>query len=209
MNYKLIAYAQDFTAFLIQNLDKESNKIINIVLFGSVVRGQASKESDIDIFIDVTDKKIERKIMDIREKFYQSYKSKSYWNLLGVKNEIHCLVGKLKEWKSLQRSIISDGITLFGKYHAEVKTEQWYLFMITQGKSRKMNLSFWRTMYGYKQMIEKKKYVKEGLLKEYEGIKLARGVVIVPARFSAPLARFLDKSRIPYRLMPFWKERND
>ena len=209
MNYKLIAYAQDFAAFLIQNLDKESDKIINIVLFGSVVRGQASKESDIDVFIDVADEKIGEKIEGIKEKFYKSYKSKSYWNLLGIKNEIHCLIGKLKEWKPLQRSIISDGIVLFGKYHAEVKTEQWYLFIITQGKSRKMNLSFWRTLYGYTQKIRKKRYVKIGLIKEYGGIKLARGVAIVPARFSAPLARFLDKSRVSYRITPFWKEKEE
>ena len=207
MNYKRVAYAQDFVAFLLQHLDKESDKLRNIILFGSVVRGQASKESDIDIFIDVTDERIEKKIQVIKEKFYQSYKSKNYWNLLGVKNEIHCIVGRLKEQKSLQRSIIADGITLFGKYHAEVKTEQWYLFMIAQGKSRKENLSLWRTLYGYTQKVKQKTYVKKGLLKEYEGIKLARGIVIVPARYTSPLARFLEKHNAPYRLMPFWKEK--
>ncbi len=207
MKYNLVAYAQDFAAFLIQHLDNESSKIRTIVLFGSAVRGQADKESDVDIFIDVTDEKIEKKINDIKEKFYQSYKSKSYWNLLGVKNKIHCLAGKLKEWKPLQRSIIADGITLFGKYCAEVKTEHWYLFMITQGKSRKRSLSFWRALYGYTQKSGKKKYVQEGLLKEYGGIKLARGVVIVPARYANTLSRYLEEQQISYRLMAFWKEK--
>lgn len=207
MNYKLVAYAQDFAAFLIQHLDKESDKIRNIILFGSAARGEADEKSDIDIFIDVTNEKIENKINDIKDKFYKSYKSKSYWNLLGVKNEIHCLVGKLKEWKPLQRSIIANGITLFGKYHVEVKTEHWYLFMITQGESRKRNLSFWRALYGYTQKRGRKKYIREGLLKEYLGVKWARGVVMVPVRYASPLARFLDKHRIHYRLMPFWKEK--
>ncbi len=207
MEYKLIAYAQDFASFLIQHLDVESDKILNIIMFGSAARGEAGEDSDVDIFIDVADEKIEKKINDIKEKFYQSYKSRSYWNLLGVKNKIHCLVGKLKGWKPLQRSIIADGITLFGKYQADVKTEQWYLFVIEQGKNRKQSLSFWRVLYGYTQKRGKKVYIKKGLLKEYSGIKWARGVVMVPVRYTSPLARFLGKHHIHYRLMPFWIEK--
>ena len=52
MNPDLIAYAMDFSSFLIQKTSGE--KIKNIILFGSVARGEAGKESDVDLFIDVT-----------------------------------------------------------------------------------------------------------------------------------------------------------
>ena len=208
MNYKLVAFAQEFTAFLIHHLDKESDKIANIILFGSVSRGEAEENSDIDIFIDVTDEKMEKKIAKIKDLFYKSYLWTSYWKLLDIQNELHCIVGKLKEWDSLQRSIIANGITLFGKYHAEVKTEHWYMFTITQGKSRNVNLSLWRSLYGYTQKIGKKVYVKKGLISEYGGKKLARGVMSVPARYAATLAKFLASHKVSYKLMPFWKEKD-
>ena len=44
MNYRLIAYAQDFSSFLLEKLGEESNKISQIILFGSVARGGAEKE---------------------------------------------------------------------------------------------------------------------------------------------------------------------
>ena len=51
MNYKLVAYAQDFVSFLLQNV-KDASKIDSITLYGSVARGEAGKDSDIDIFIE-------------------------------------------------------------------------------------------------------------------------------------------------------------
>ena len=48
MNYKLIAYAEDFISFLLEKLNKESDKIKQIILFGSVARDEDSKNSDID-----------------------------------------------------------------------------------------------------------------------------------------------------------------
>ena len=50
-NYKLISYAVDFVSFLIQSLDSDVNTIKNIYLFGSVARGDADKNSDIDLFV--------------------------------------------------------------------------------------------------------------------------------------------------------------
>ncbi len=90
MNYKLIAYAQDFASFLLETLDKESNKINQIILFGSVARGEDTKKSDVDLFIDANENKLEEKINQIKEEFYGSVKVRKYWNLLGIKNKINC-----------------------------------------------------------------------------------------------------------------------
>lgn len=59
---KFKAYASYFVSYLLNNLgDSDINKII---LFGSVARGEISKDSDVDIFIDVKrkDKKFEKKV---------------------------------------------------------------------------------------------------------------------------------------------------
>jgi len=74
MNYKLLAYAQDFSSFLMQNI-KEADKITKIILFGSTSRGESEKNSDIDIFIE-TDEKLEQKINEIKDKFCDSLKVK-------------------------------------------------------------------------------------------------------------------------------------
>ena len=54
MNYRLISYAMDFTSFLLEKTSF-NDKIRNIILFGSVARSEESPNSDIDIFIDITE----------------------------------------------------------------------------------------------------------------------------------------------------------
>lgn len=207
MNYKLIAYTEDFISFLIQNLDKEADKLKQIILFGSTARGEADKDSDIDLFIDITNKRIEKRINEINEKFYDSIKTKKYWNLLGVKNKINCTIGKLEEWEDLKRSLIANGTVLFGKYKETLETEPYYLFKVTPGKNRNRNISIWRKLYGYTQKMGKKKYIKEGLIKEYMGERLTRGVFIIPAEHSNKMISFLRKNKLKHSIMPFWQEK--
>ena len=66
MSPKLIAYALDFSSFLIQKI-REKEKIKNIILFGSVARDEASEESDVDLFIDINkeNKSLENEIRNI------------------------------------------------------------------------------------------------------------------------------------------------
>lgn len=205
MDYKLIAYAQDFASFLIQNF-KDADKIRNIILFGSTSRGEAEKDSDIDIFIE-TDEKQEQGINKVKEKFYESIKFKKYWNLFSIKNEINLSIGSLKDWGDLNRSIISNGIVLFGKYKSDLKTNPYVLFSISPGKKRNKNISVWRELYGYNQKVNNKTYVKEGLIKEYRGEKLANGVVIVPVDSSNKLSNFLKNNKFKFKLIQFWMEK--
>ena len=207
MNYKLIAYSQDFVSFLLEKLDKDGDKIKQIILFGSITRGESSKDSDIDLFIDITDKKLKNKIDEIKERFYNSVKVKKYWNLLGISNEINCSIGKLDEWSELKRSLIMNGITLYGKYKGKLKTELYYIFIVTPGKNRNENVSIWRRLYGYKQKIGKKTYTQGGLIKEYDGKKLARGVFIIPSEHIQKISLFLKKNKFKYELIPFWQEK--
>ena len=113
---ELISYSLDFVSYLLQNLKKEEiSKIKSIILFGSVAIGKADKESDIDIFIDSPDKKIEKEVKEIIHSFYNSSKLKNYWNLLNIKNEINVIVGQLDNWK-LKDSMLGNAIILYQKY---------------------------------------------------------------------------------------------
>ena len=204
MSSELIAYAIDFVSFLMQNL-KEADKIKNIILFGSVARDEVAKDSDIDLFIE-TDEKLEEKISKVKEDFYNSIKTKKYWALFNIKNEINCSVGKLEDWKELERSIIFNGILLYGKYSGKIKTKPYYLFTISQTKDRNKNISLWRKLYGYKQKVNNKSYESKGLIKEYDGKKLSRATFIISSKYSGNIEKILKKNDIKYELIPLFKE---
>ena len=206
MNYKLIAYAQDFTSFLVENIGRDASKIKQVILFGSVARGEEQKDSDIDLFVDVLDQKLEGNISDITDKYYQSIKFTKYWRLLGIKSQFNCTVGKLEEWSRLKRSLIANGIVLYGKFQGTPDLKPFYLFIVTPGKNRNRNLVGWRALYGYTQKVNKKKYQKQGLVREYEGKKLGKGVFIVPAEHAQKVQIFLRRYKFQSQIIPFWSE---
>jgi|SRR3989338_91762 len=206
MNYKLIAYALDFTSYLLQSVGNNAKSIQQIILFGSVARGDATSESDIDIFIETSDHAIENKCKSILEEFLQSVKVQKYWKLFGITNEIHCQSGKLKEWPNLQRSISANGITLYGKSSSTQKTIPYFLFTLTPSKNRNKNMSVWRSLYGYTQKIGSKRYTHQGLILELFGKKLANGIFIIPAQSLPHIIEFLKKKKFQYTLTQIWLE---
>ncbi|MBS3123719.1 nucleotidyltransferase domain-containing protein [Candidatus Woesearchaeota archaeon] len=216
MNYELIAYAQDFTSFLLQQLKEEARKVKQIILFGSVARGEAGKKSDIDIFIEVNDEideeKLEPKIKIIKDEYYESVKVKKYWTLLGIEQEISCTLGKLSEWETLKRSIQANGIVLYGKYQESINKnngdlEPQTILIITPRKNRQQNIAVWRELYGYKQKVKKTVYQKKGLITELGGKKLARGVIILPIQQAQKVQSFLKKKRFSCQIIPCWREK--
>lgn len=206
MNYNLIAYAQDFSSFLLQQLGDEARKVKQIILFGSVARGEAGKESDVDLFVDVLDEKLEKNIQDIKERFLSSIKVTKYWALLGIRNEIVCTVGKLANWKPLERSIILNGVVLYGKYMGKPNLTPFFLFIVVPGKKRKENVSLWRMLYGYQQKVKKKVYRRSGLVIEYEGKKLGKSIFVLPAEHAQKMQSFLRAKKFTVQVIPFWRE---
>jgi|SRR3989344_2171433 len=173
---ELISYSLDFVSYLLQNLKKEEiSKIKSIILFGSVAIGKADKESDIDIFIDSPDKKIEKEVKEIIHSFYNSSKLKNYWNLLNIKNEINVIVGQLDNWK-LKDSMLGNAIILYQKYTPKLE----------EGKN-KVILSWSNIKPDSKRVMLNKKisgyshYGKKypGLLEKYNGAKIGSNVIII------------------------------
>ena len=61
--------------------------------------------------------RLEKEIRKIEKEFYQSREALLF-KLKNVDNEFSIKIGKLDEWKNLQRSIASTGIVLYGNYQA-------------------------------------------------------------------------------------------
>lgn len=196
----LCAFAYSFVSFLVERIN--SNDIDRIILFGSVARGDAIKESDIDIFIDTKDINIKKEISKITDLFYESTIYRDYWKLLDIKNDIKCIVGNLEKWK-LKRSIISEGITLYGKTVGEIQGKLFCLFKTNIVGKAKEKLKIWRKLYGYKQKIGKKTYYSKGLIELNNGKKISPGVFILPIAKSKKITDFLKGQKIKYQLIEF------
>ena len=191
-----IAYAEDFVSFLMESADISTIK--TIILFGSVARGEADEESDIDIFIDVVkeDKKQEEKIHAIINEFYNSRKYIEYWKLKGVKNEFALKIGKLNEWKELKNSLISNGIVLYGKYAAVPEGKHLTYFVWENIHPETKRILFSKRLLGYAQ--NGKKYV--GLLEKFAGTKLGKGIIVVPSEHSTLFTAFFRENKITVKI---------
>ena len=173
---ELISYASDFVSFLIQNL-KETESIKAIILFGSVARGEATKKSDVDIFIDLADKEelISKKANEIKDNFFSSAKFKLYWKVLGVKNEISIFAGHLENWK-LKDSMLGNAVILYQKYAPKLeggKSKAILSWGNIKPDSRRVMLN--RKIFGYNYYG---KFYK-GIIERYNGKKLGANVVMI------------------------------
>lgn len=177
MNFKLIAYAADFASFLIQKFGSK-HKIRNIILFGSVARGEESKGSDVDLFVDLNQnsKETEKEVKRYLEEFIKSAKFNNYWKLLGIENEIKLTIGELNKWPELRNNIVANGIVLYGKFNCSISGESKTFFFWENVKPNSKRVLFNKQMFGYNQ--NKKFY--PGLIQKYHGERMSKGSIIVP-----------------------------
>ena len=194
----LIAYAFAFVSFVLNKIN-----VREIILFGSVARNEAGKDSDIDLFFDAekNEMEIERTLKLEMEKFYKS-KIAEIWKLRGIENKISLNVGKLKDWK-LKRSIISEGITLYGKYkELPENIRKFTLFNLEPIKVIKKRNKVIRSLFGRKE----KDYSRKGILEEFGGKKLSPTSFVIPAENSDKIIKILGKEKVSYRFFEVWSD---
>lgn len=201
LKFELISYAEAFVSFVLSKIPE----IKEIILFGSVARGEAGKESDIDLFFNVGGKRDEEKIEKITKyelgRFYKS-KIAETWFLRGIKNEININVGRLEEWK-LKRSIISDGIVLFGKYKEEPKGMKSYAyFEIEAIKDIAKRNKIIRKLFGRKE----KRYFKEGMIEGFGGKKLSKSSFVVDLRHGNEVLKILQEEKVKFSFFELWTD---
>lgn len=196
MKNERIAYAAAFCSFLIERAD-----IRSVILFGSVSRGDTDKESDVDIFIDAPSGNKNR-INRLLDEFRKS-KINEMWKFKGIKNPISLIVGDIesKEWSDLKRSIITDGIVLFGKYKSEPeKLRHYMLFSYSDIKDAKRRVNLHRKLFGYK--IGKRYY--DGIVLKSNGIRHGSGSFSVPIEKYKEVRNIFKEMKITPKIMEIW-----
>src|SRR3989344_7283704 len=191
MEYSLKAYASYFVSYLLNDLS-EFPTIRNIILFGSIARGDSNEDSDVDIFIDIKkeDKNLNNKIEKIIEKFYRSREALLFKNK-HIYNKINALVGKLNEWKELKNSIESTGIVLYGPYiSAGIKGRKYII--ISWNKVGKNRGAFLNKIYGFKAGNNRYK----GLVEILNGKKVGKSTIAVPAENASEIIKILGKYKV-------------
>ena len=197
MSSKLIAYALDATSFIIEKTSHRDN-IRQVILFGSVAREEAGKESDIDLFIDVLQegKEMEEEIHQLLNRFYQSQKYLHYWKPLGVTQEIKPMIGKLNSWEELLPSVIANGIVLYGKFTAEVKGRHQAIFVWENITPNAKRVAFNKKLFGYRQ----RKKLYPGLLQQQQGQRLGKGCLVVDLATSLPIHKLFKSFKITVKI---------
>jgi len=194
---KLIAYTYSALSFIIPKIGEGFVK--SIILFGSVVRGESTKESDIDLFIEIYDEANTNSVENnIDSGLKQFYKSSTYdeWKLRGVNNEIKCLIGSLKKQSDLKRSIISNGLMLYGKYSEPIKGLNYVLFSFKTISEKNKRYKVFRRLFGRR---EKEKTTK-GLVKELGGEQISNRVFIIPIEQAPIILKLLRKEKVNYSM---------
>lgn len=187
MNKKYVAYASGFVSGLIDGMGEDVlPEIEQIILFGSAARGEATKKSDIDIFINVpSENKMARAgmaiaVQAVTEAFYVTTEFRKNWKQRGIENEIKCIVGNLDEWEDLKPSIISDGIILYGKYTGVVKGRSFVVVSWEKVSPETKRVLLSKKLYGYN--MNGKRYA--GAVEGTQTTKLGSNCIMVPLESS-------------------------
>jgi len=198
LSKNLMAYASAFVSYILPEIDVDE-----IILFGSVAREEATENSDIDLFFNAKNDE-DRIKSNIKKKLERFYKTKIYeiWKLKGGTLPIKIEVGNLDSW-TLKRSIISDGIVLYGKYKAmPEKTKGFMYFSIKPIKNIAKRNRIIRKLFGRTE----KNYFKKSLIDSLNGKKLTPSSFIVPIEKSKETINILSSDRISHTLFEFWTD---
>jgi len=204
--HKLLAYTQSFLSFVFSDTTLwKPQKIKSIILFGSVARGDFTKESDIDIFFEADNEKnlefIRKTIETLLSQFLRSDLQKQ-WLLRGVKNEIRPFVSTLNKTTDLKKSLIADGIVLFGEYKKDVKLNHYILFTFNPIENKNKRYRIDRYLFGRTEKERK----KEGIIKDLGGIKIDSRTFILLSQQSIEVSNKFKKEKIDFKSYDIWAE---
>lgn len=205
MREKLIAYANDFVSTLLSQ-EEIRKQIRKIILFGSVAQGDFHKKSDIDLFID-TKKDIENLVKSKLNKFYASKRARE-WKLLGVERQISLKIGRLEEWTSLHRSIMSNGIILYGKYVSIPKNGLKHFVLISYNpiKENKKRVKIFRKLHGYTLKIKGKKKRYKGIVEKENIKKVSDRTLIARIEDADKIIDLFKNNKVGFAMYEFWSD---
>lgn len=189
-------YAISAVDYILNNLSEQSfTEIRQVILFGSVSRGTATKDSDIDIFFYAV-KSLKKEINKLIEDFYISRQGLIF-KTKGVANRFQVIVGDLQEWVDLHKSIASEGIVLYGPYYGKPPKGLKHYFMISwENLDIKNRGAFLNKFYGY--TAKKIKY--SGLVKKWRAEKIGKSAILLPFEHKEECLNILSKYKVDFRI---------
>ncbi len=206
---EIYAYVYDFVSHLTENQDIFPT-IKRIIFFGSAVRGDFDKESDIDIFIEINDISKKRSIDLLIQKEVNKFEVQKgkMWALRGLDFPIKVLVGSLQEerWKDLRDDILGYAKVLYSSFD-ETPNALHHCFIITYDTSKMIQsrkMAFLRMLLGYTSIKGNKKYVSKGLLEKIQGKRLSTQTLLVYKDGLAEIKAVLKRYKIPYVIREAW-----
>lgn len=203
---EILSYTYDFMRILAEKMEDEPK---DVILFGSAAMGNFDSESDIDIFVNVPERKTKSVQVAVNKAVgeFETYALHG-WKLKGAMPPIRCIVGDIdsKRWSALRRDIISSGIGLYGTYRELPRgLERHFVFSFTLARLKYKNrVSVVRKLYGYSVKKGGKTYSQAGILERLGGEKINPSVVIVPSESYKALYDFFRKVRATFTLREVW-----
>ena len=198
-NAELIAYAHAYISYILPRI---KIKIREIIIFGSVARGDFDQDSDIDLFFDVLNQKdallLEQELKRLGQKFYES-KISEIWKQKGFTNRIAAKVGILEQW-GLKGSVLAEGITLQAKYKGNLPGEGYMLLSFSPIKDITKRNRITRALFGR----EEKGFKREGMVMNVGGRRISPTVFLVPLQFSREIISFLRKEKVDIEFREIW-----
>ncbi|MDG6219129.1 MAG: nucleotidyltransferase domain-containing protein [Candidatus Thermoplasmatota archaeon] len=189
----------------IKNVSRKYSEIESVIVFGSVARDQAVKESDLDVCIVLKNESIKsnmsNKILDLEEKYDKNI------NLVFTDSSFKDLDRQFIE------TILREGITIYGKtpdvsiQQLELEPYEIIKFDLSNlDQSKKMKIK--RLLYGIK---TKKKYKgkiytnkQEGLVEKLGGLRIGIASILIPEKKSWELEHILRKNGVSLRKITIW-----
>lgn len=193
------AYASYFVSYLLKNLS-DINNINRIILFGSAVKNELNKGSDVDVFVDVNkeNKFFTNKVETLLKFFYDTNEA-LYFKTKGIDNKINIIISKLEKWKDLKKSIESTGIVLYGRY-TPVDIEGKKYLIISWNNIKKNRGAFLNKIYGFK--VNNKSY--KGLLENFNGRKVGKSTVMIPIENSDKILNVAKYHKVDAKILEIY-----
>src|SRR3989338_1224151 len=168
---------------------RNKSKILDIVLFGSAVKGK-NKPEDIDILIIHKDKK----------DFDVSYELKKSLNSLGLNIQVidKTYPELFKESFQAREGILAEGYSLV--YEQPLSAAFGYISFILfkyelKGFNKSGRMRFYYSLYG-------RDNTQEGMLKKLKAIKFSNTIILCPMKSSEELKEYLNTWKLQYIEFP-------
>ena len=197
----LIAYTYAWLSFLFRE-PYVKGKIRSIHLFGSVARNEFDEESDIDVFVNVTQKEAVRPVeIACRRSLKKFYNSKEFkkFELRGIRNEVSPKIGMISKWPELKKSIERESLLLYA-VSMFGKLEKGFILILESMREPAKRNRVMRYLFGRRE----RKFKRIGKVEELGGRKLTARSFLIPAKNFNQIAKFLNKEKVKFTLVEVW-----